>query len=231
MTGMAWRGRLFTAAALACLAFVALTSAAIVSYPGGTYLDPATRGFSFFNNFFSDLGRTQTRLGGPQDLTRGLFTAALLAVSAGMAAFFAALAGLVRTAPWSRFLSRAGSLCGILAGACFAGVALVPSDVDLALHDRLVQWAFRFFLGAVLCYIGALRGEHGLPPRFRRTFVAFAVLLAAYVALITWGPSPRAPGGQTLQATGQKIIVLASVLCVGAQAWWARAISPPPERP
>src|SRR5262245_17410073 len=35
-----------------------LAAAAMLAYPGGTYLNPATRGYSFFQNSLSDLGST-----------------------------------------------------------------------------------------------------------------------------------------------------------------------------
>lgn len=215
------RARVFAGVAACCALFVILTAAAMLAYPGGTYVDPGSQGFSFFNNFLSDLARTRTRLGAPQHLSRGLFTVALLLVSVALGAFFAAFAGLARPTPGSRALALAGSALGIGAGLCFAGVALVPADLDLPLHDRLVQWAFRCFLGAVLCYLGALPGVQALPPRFRRGLLAFALLLAGYVLLITWGPSPHAVEGQAIQATGQKLIVLAAVACVGVESLWA----------
>lgn len=216
-----WRARVFAGVALCCGLFVLLTGAAMLAYPGGTYTDPASRGFSLFNNFLSDLARTRTRLGAPQDLCRWLFTTALLLVAAGMAAFFVAYATLARATRAGWIWSRLGSALGVAAAACFAGVALVPADLNLALHDQLVQWAFRCFLAAVLCYLVALPGPGELPPRFRRALLAFAVVLAGYVVLITYGPSPHAPEGQTLQATGQKLIVLAAVACVGVQSLWA----------
>lgn len=224
-TGARWSRRLvFDAVVLSCALFVGLTFAAMLAYPGGTYADPATQGFSFTNNFFSDLGRTRTRLGGDQALSRALFTTALLAVAAGLAAFFAAFAGLVRSTRAARGLALAGSALGGLAAAAFAGVALVPADVDLALHDRLVQWAFRAFLAAVLCYLPALAREPALPRAMLRVFAGFAALLAGYVALITWGPSPHEAAGHAIQATGQKVIVYAAVLAVAAQAIAARRL-------
>ena len=38
--------------------FVVLNIIAMLSYPGGTFLDDATTGYSFTRNFLSDLGRT-----------------------------------------------------------------------------------------------------------------------------------------------------------------------------
>lgn len=219
--GVPWQARVFAGVAVCCLLFVVLTGAAMLAYPGGTYTDPASPGFSFFNNFLSDLARTRNRLGQPQGASRGLFTLALLLVSLAMAGFFSAYRGLARNTGSARQLALLGSALGLAAGACFAGVAVVPADLDLPLHDRLVQWAFRCFLGAVLCYLVALPGPAELPARFRRSLLAFAVLLAGYVLLITYGPSPHGPEGQTIQATGQKVIVCAAVLCVGLQSLWA----------
>ena len=223
-TRPSWRERAFSWAAIACALFFVMTLAAMLTYPGGTYVDAATRGFSFWNNFFSDLGRTETRLGAPQTLSYALFTAALPIAASGLMAFFIAFAGLVCHDRPARLLSGAGSLFGCLAGLLFVGIALVPANVDLALHDRLVQWAFRAFLVAVLCYIAALARQPGLPRHFARVFGGFVLLLAAYVLLITFGPSPRAPAGQTIQATAQKIIVYASILCVALQSLRARRL-------
>jgi hypothetical protein len=55
-------------------------------------------------------------------------------------------------------------------------------------------------------------------------FGGFALLLAAYVLLITFGPSPLEPVGQTIQATGQKIMVYASILVVALQSVRARRL-------
>jgi len=217
----------FAGVALCCGLFVLLTGAAMLAYPGGTYADPASPGFDLFNNFLSDLARTRTRQGLPQGVSRALFTTALLLVAVALVGFFWAYTALARHTRAGRALAAVGSLLGMGAGLSFAGVALVPADLNLALHDRFVQWAFRCFLGAVLCYLAALPGPETLPPRFRQSLLAFAVLLAGYVLLITYGPSPHVAEGQTIQATGQKIIVLAALACVGVQSVWAwRAATP-----
>jgi hypothetical protein len=61
------------------------------------------------------------------------------------------------------------------------------------------------------------------PRRFAWVFVAFAILLAVYVAVITVGPRADTAEGAAIQATAQKIIVYASVLTVLVQALYARA--------
>ena len=49
-------------------------------------------------------------------------------------------------------------------------------------------------------------------------FIAFAVVLAGYVLLLTFGPSVRTWEGQMIQATGQKIIVYASIVSILVQS-------------
>ncbi|MGC1254079.1 MAG: hypothetical protein WA867_00890, partial [Candidatus Acidiferrales bacterium] len=49
-------------------------------------------------------------------------------------------------------------------------------------------------------------------------FVAFAVLLAGYVLLLTTGPAPNSHEGLRVQVLGQKLIVYASVVSVLVQA-------------
>ncbi|MBD3197769.1 MAG: hypothetical protein GF317_22145 [Candidatus Lokiarchaeota archaeon] len=39
-----------------CIQFIVLTIIAMFTYAGGTFYNPGTRGESFFNNFFSELG-------------------------------------------------------------------------------------------------------------------------------------------------------------------------------
>jgi len=88
-----------------------------------------------------------------------------------------------------------------------------------------VQWAFRAFLGAVLCYIAHWRGTrrcHGVPAGV----AGFALVLAAYVALITVGPPPHEPRARPSRRTGQKIIVGGLDTLPALQARRARHLDP-----
>jgi hypothetical protein len=46
-----------------CIIFLVATGVAMLFFPGGTILDHHTKGYSFFNNFFSELGRWRTHTG------------------------------------------------------------------------------------------------------------------------------------------------------------------------
>jgi|HubBroStandDraft_6_1064221.scaffolds.fasta_scaffold367954_1 hypothetical membrane protein len=208
----------FHLAAATCILFFVMTAVAMHLYPGGTYLDPTTHGYSFFANFFSDLGATRTPSGALNTFSMILFTSALTIVGVGLAVFFVALTQFFRDARPSAILPRTAALLGVIAGLCFTGVAFTPWNLYLAAHNHFVMWAFRTFLGAVLIYGIAILRERTLPNYFALTFLAFAILLAGYVLLLTFGPSPKLAEGLRIQVAGQKITVYAAVLTVLIQA-------------
>src|SRR5258706_15851413 len=72
---------------LATIQFVAFTLLGMLLYPGGAKFDHATRGYSFFGNFFSDLGASVTHAGLDNSSSRVLFVLALGGVGVGLLAF------------------------------------------------------------------------------------------------------------------------------------------------
>ena len=205
-----------------CLLFVALTLAAMVFYPGGTLADKTTSGYSFFQNFFSDLGRTESYAGRPSPIPAVMFFLALTSAGNGLVFFFAAFPWFFVRTPSGRIFSLAGSLLGVLAGLCFIGVAFAPADLALEVHKQFVLWAFRLFPAAVFLYALAILRDPDYPKRFALVFLAFGVLLVLYVLLLEFGPNAHMPDGMVIQATGQKIIVYASIIIILIQAFGAR---------
>jgi hypothetical protein len=214
---------MFAIVVVACGLFFALTVVAMFLYPGGRVGDPQSTGYAFFTNFFSDLGQTRTYGGHANGPSLVLFCVALGATAFAMGLFFVGFSLFFAPASPARLTSTLGAVCGIVAGLSFLGVAATPWNVYLRAHNEFVLWAFRSFLAAVvLCAVAGFVAPN-FPRRFAWVFVAFAVLLAVYVGVITLGPRPDTAAGAAIQATAQKIIVYASVLTVLVQALYARA--------
>jgi hypothetical membrane protein len=222
-----WRQRAFSWVMVACLQFLVLSVVAMLLYPGGTVADPMTSRYSFFQNFFSDLGRTVSPRGQPNTAAAILFATALALAGAGLALFFLASSALFARPRWGRLLSRLGSAFGVLSGLCFVGVALTPADVVLEAHRWFVLTAFRAFLPAVICYTLAVLVNRCYPSRFAFVYLGFAALLAAYLVLLIHGPAPDTSRGLAIQATGQKVIAYAAIVCVFIQARGARKVAHP----
>lgn len=215
------RKHIFTLAMAACLLFVILTAAAMLFYPGGTLGNHGTRGYSFFRNFFSELGLTHARNGQPNTLSMVLFIAGLALAGVALIAFFAAFPRFFRGRRAARILGGVGSVFGVVAGVCFIGVAFTPADLYGGAHSSFVSWAFRSFMLAAIFYAVALFLLPGYPRRYALIFAAFAVLLIGYVLLLEFGPSARTPAGSLIQPTGQKIIAYTSIISVLIEAYGA----------
>ena len=194
-----------------CVAFVGLTLAAMVFYPGSTFVNPHTRGYLWFENFFSDLGMTRTWGGAPNTTAMLLFVVALMCAGGGLILFFRGLAQRFARAR----LARIGSACGVLAGVCFFAIALTPQDLFSDAHDMFSVAAFAFLLCAALAYARVLWNDAGYTRRFALVFALLALLICSYIVLFLAGPPLASRAGIVVQATGQKIIVYATIVSLG----------------
>jgi hypothetical membrane protein len=104
------------AAAATCILFFLMSGVAMLLYPGGTYVDPITHGYSFFANFFSDLGATRTPSGAANTLSMILFTSALTIVGIGLDISFIALTQFFRDSRSGLLLPGTAALLGSIAG-------------------------------------------------------------------------------------------------------------------
>jgi hypothetical protein len=221
-SSFSWRRKAFSWIAVLCVQFVVLTAVAMWFYPGGTMADPTTRGYSFFTNFFSELGLTRAHSGGPNTISFTLFFVALTLAGAGLVLFSLAFRPFFTHSTAGKVLSAIGSLFGIVSGICFVGVAWAPADVRLALHGQFVLWAFQALPVAALLYAAAILLDKSYPKRFAAVFLAFALLLVPYLILLTHGPRFDTAQAVMVQATGQKVIVYASIITILIESLGAR---------
>ena len=205
-----------------CGFFVVLTSLAMLVYAGGQAFDNSSAGYQFTRNFLSDLGRLTAYSGRPNTASAILFNTALGLAGVALVLFFLSFPRFFAHSRLFRLLSISGSLLGVLAGVCFAGISFTPADVARPAHIQFVMWAFRLFPLAVLVYIPALFLHPAYPRRYAWLFVLFWLLLAGYYLLLTNGPSIETSQGFVIQVIGQKVIAYASVVSVGLQAYGAR---------
>jgi len=210
------RQHIFSATMVGCIQFVLLTFIAMLFYPGGTHDNPAAPGYSFFNNFFSDLGLTVSPSGETSTVSFFLFTLSLTLAGLAIILFFLASPALFKNTP-GRIPSLLGSIVGVLSGLFYIGIAFTPADLHLEWHGNFVLLAFSSFLLVVILYTLAIFLNKDYPNRYAYVYLVFAVLLAAYLWLLFLGPNDI-----RIQATGQKVIVYAEIICMFIQAYGAR---------
>jgi hypothetical membrane protein len=222
------RSTVFSRAPWAVALSTMLAVAAMLRYPGGTVLDPTTRGYSLTHNFLSDLGTTVAFDGRPNALGALLFVASLVVLVVALGGCLLGFVRLYARSPGQRALALAAAAVGALVAAAFVGVALTPENRAMALHVRFTLLAFRAFpLVTLLLTLAALR-DRALPTRVAVGWGVLTVVLAAYVALLEWGPSGATPRGLAIYVIAQKVVTVASVgivLWLGAEADRATPVS------
>lgn len=205
----------------ASIQFVVLTLVAMPLYPGGMIADSPASRYSFFYDFFSELGMTVTSSGELNVASTVLFVIALTVAGLGLVVFFAAKPQLFRHKRAIHILSWIGSAFGVLSGLSYVGVAFTPANLLGELHHYFVLAAFESFFVAVTVYSVVIFLSASYPKRYAAVYLMFALLLAGYIWLMIQGPSSATLEGLMIQATGQKIIVYAAILCTLVQCWGA----------
>jgi ferredoxin len=199
--------QVFVFVIVSCVQFVVLTLLAMFFFPGGTLYDSTASSYSFFGNFFSELGLTLTYYGRLNTVSAVLFTFSLTVLGIGIAAFFVAVQHVFGGARAGRGLLRAGSVFGIAAGLSFIGVAATPANKLLGMHVAFLCIAFPAILIASSLHAAAiLRGDRHLRS-FGEMHAAAAVFMAGYLALVAFGPRLNSTYGVKFQATAQKAAV------------------------
>ena len=201
----------FSRARWAALIATTLAVVAAFRYPGGTFNDHSTRGYSFTENFLSDLGATVAHNGEANRLGAVLFVVALLLLVVGIGGSLVGLVRLHSSDPEGRPFARFAGLVGLAVCLCFAGVAVTPENRLLGAHVFFTKAAFRLFpLVPLFLFFASLR-VHDLSNGVRTAWAFLTVMLAGYVWVLDFGPRVSAPGGLVTQVTAQKIISITVV--------------------
>lgn len=197
---------------LALAGAVALTAAAIARYPGGTFLDESSRGYSFAHNFLSDLGGSVAF-----NYQRNLVGAILfgLAMVLGVFALGACIIASVRVlsaAPSARPFARLAAAAALLVCLGYLGVAVSPQDRLMGLHQVFSLTAVHAFpVLTMLLATATIRDD-----RFRRQaaagWIVLSLVLAGFLVVGHFGPDPRTPRGLTVQVLAQKVMAVTAIL-------------------
>ena len=136
----------------AIVLFVILVFAGAFAYEGGNRLDHSSVGYSFSNNYLSDLGRLKTVSGVTNTVPFYCFNGALIILSAVFSFYFLYLPSLYDDDQRVQNISRLGSVCGFLASICFAGVAYTPADLFFSAHTFFAEWLYRLMNLTIFFY-------------------------------------------------------------------------------
>jgi cytochrome bd-type quinol oxidase subunit 2 len=209
---MTARRRSWASDRLALAGALVLLGASIVLYPGGTFLDESTRGYSFAHNFLSDLGSTVAL-----NYQRNWAGAILfgLAIVLGVFTLGACIVATVRVlsvATAARFLARLAAAGAVLVCVGYLGVAVTPEDRSMGLHLAFGMVAFRTFpVVTTLLALATMRDDR-FRARAATGWIVLTLVLAGFIAVGHLGPSVRTEHGLTVQVLTQKTMALAVIV-------------------
>ncbi len=189
--------------------FIILTLLAMFLFPGGTIQNPEAGYYLFFENFFSDLGRTEDFQGNSNWISMSLFSFALAVLGTSLIIFFIAIPNLFsKNDNRIKLIVYSISLIGMLAGLCFIGVAFTPWDILFEAHVFFVRIGFRLLLLTCILIAILIHKTSYFPSRYAYAIVFVSIILTAYIILLTYGPKPgESLEGLMIQVAGQKIVV------------------------
>lgn len=219
-----WLGQAERASLLlyAALQFIVLTIIAMIVYPGGAVFALSSAHYLFFQNFFSDLGATQTPSGHSNIPSHILFIVALASVGLALMLFSTTWRTIVDRRHAGRRLGLAAQWVALVAGIGFIGIAVTPWNHVLDAHNAFVRLAFGLLLMYVLLLI-AIQLQNDWPRVFIMLNVLYVLVLIAYVTILFGGPALSTKSGLEFQVTAQKIIVYSSIVGLGLQAFAMRS--------
>lgn len=200
--------------------FIILTFFAMYFYPGGTVGNPGAEQYIFFENFFSDLGRTQDFEGNSNLVSRILFTASLSFQGLIIMLFFYAIPSLFPKDKKTRIWTWLIAILGMIAGIGFIGIAHTPWDLDRPIHVFFVNLGFRLLLISALLVLIRIYKTDYFPNIYGHVLSFVCLVLFGYVLLLIFGPAPElSKEGLMIQVTCQKIVVYLLIIGITILAY------------
>ena len=204
----------FILPSFAILLFVLLVFVGAFSYEGGNRLDHDSVGYSFSNNYLSDLGRLRTVSGVANTIPYYCFNSGLIILSAVFSFYFLFLPSLYDDNQRVQNLSRLGSICGLLASICFAGVAYTPADLFFTAHKFFANWLYRLMNFTILFYAVSFLI---MPKKHFTLSIVFGfvgVIVSSHIILSDFGLAEIFSEPHTVKVLSQKAATIALVISV-----------------
>ncbi|MFX0085395.1 MAG: hypothetical protein ACFFAU_06950 [Candidatus Hodarchaeota archaeon] len=214
-----WKKGAFFLSMIGCIQFVIMTFIAMLTYSGGTRINPNSTGYSFFQNFFSDLGRTISYSGEINMISFLVFLFSVSFTGVSFMAFFIVIPSFFQKTDIERRLSFAVSITGISSSVMFIGIAFTPDNVFSEMHDFFVFSAFSlaFIASILLAYLTYYNENFSFV--FSLGYITFIVLILVYgiIGLIFFDIYTME--GMFIRVTTQKIVVYYLMTCFFIQSY------------
>ena len=139
--------------------FVILNFISMVIYPGGTIIEPETKGYSFFYNFLSNLGESTAKNGEDNIVSAYLFNSSMLILAISYFLFYVSYLRIQLKFNRNKILNFFSLSTIIISLVSFVLVAVFSADNStFDIHVFFVKVAFRLLL--IHCFVQLLSLIH-----------------------------------------------------------------------
>jgi len=204
----------FILPSIAICAFIIFVIIGALSYKGGNNLDQNSIGYSFANNYLSDLGRLKSVAGHVNSVPFYCFNGGLIMLSVVFSLYFSFLPSLYDESINVQNISRVGSIFGFLASLCFAGVAFTPADLLLEPHIFFADWLFRLMNLSIIFYAISYVIMEKKYFIFSFIFGLVALFVSAHIILSDFGLAKFFNEPHTVRVLSQKAASIALLISV-----------------
>ena len=216
-----WRRMAFFLAIIGVTQFFVLCTIAMLFYPGGTELNPNIKGYSFFMNAYSDLGRIYSPSGISNTVSRILYVIALISINVLLIPFYLSMNYFFMGNETKRIFSLLATICGTTSALFGIGTALFPVDLFPTIH-LFFALIFGFFSSLMLgLYTVPIFLHQSYPNRYGYVNILYAVLLVIYMLFVSINPVPTTELELIMITTGQKLILISGFFCIFILAFGA----------
>ena len=198
-----------------CLIYLLLMFLAMVFYTGGTSVDSSIPGYSFWQNYLSDSGRTIAYSGIPNTISMIILPIALIIYALSYLPLYLKISVHFRGDKFGKLFIRVGTVLGMFASFFLIGIALTPEDILAIPHVFFVYIGYIFILLNAIFYSIAIFLNKKISNIYAINLAIFATI---FFICLMMGIS----GGLIVSVTGQKIgriATMATFIIVAHGIW------------
>ena len=193
--------------------FVILNFISMLTYPGGTIIEPDTKGHSFLYNFLSNLGESTAKNGEDNIVSAYLFNSSMLTLALSYFLFYVSYLKIQLKFNRNKMLNFFSFSTIIISLVSFILVGLFSADNStFDIHVFFVKVAFRLLL--IHCFIQLfIVYKSKLSKGMLISSSIFCFILLLFIIVMEYGPNPFLDNRSLLiQVSSQKIIVISILL-------------------
>ncbi|MFW9829539.1 MAG: hypothetical protein ACFFEY_18340 [Candidatus Thorarchaeota archaeon] len=213
-----WPKKAYILAIITSIQFLIFTNLSMLFYPGGTFSDPNTVGYSIFLNLFSDLGRFIAHSGESNLISFIMYNISLFLMGTLLIPYFIMFPHLF-TKEEGKGYCTAGSVIGIGVSVSMMGASLTPADLFYVTHVSFGFFKFVTLLPLAILYALAILQNRSYSKSYAMVYIIFGIIQFLFLLIMTFGVGQQKIS--IIFAAGQNIVVNAMAICFLIQAYGA----------